>query len=687
METDADLVNDFEVSETTTPTKEEQEQVQNIKDIKSVERPVLINESEEDKSVETDIELLDANLIDNDSAELTVTGPRYNLRPEVKVPSRYEGTIEPLRTQKEAIQLLRTIKAFVLKKRYLYKMANGGKGFRSYREALKSNPNWKNSYEKELRKLENRGGLRVIKRETWMECLPFLEVLKEKVDNVTGEEVLKVRLAIRGDLQKDKPENCYSPTLDQRSIRVSCVGFRSKNCYCSFCDCPGAYLNSRLEKPIYLYLPQGHPDRRDDNYYVYECPSAVYGLAISGQVWYVKFKRTAEKFGFKKCKRNPCMFVKKEGKYRTWLILYVDDFIFGSTERRLVQECEAFFKREFDIKSTKEISKFVGIEIDFTSKGFFLHQEGMLNKLQEIYEIIPKYETPMIQNLKWDKTSSKLKDVSKLQKLFGEANYIAQSTRPDICFSLNMVARMLQQGTKQVHRACKRIIDYAVNTSGLGIEVEKYSADEKDWKLDLYTDSSFADVEDEKYKSTGAYVLLFNNTPVDWKTKKLKWVCTNSGQAEYLALYFGVTQALETAYLIEEFYGCSLFPTNVFCDNMAVIETLTKGVPTDLNRNLATKYFNVVQHCEEGLIHVSYVPSKDNIADMLTKPLGKPLFIKLRNVILQERGNVQDNTVTDTVEVPDKASGHKEDTRRVIKGQGEVVRLKGDGQKEVEYSK
>ena len=122
-----------------------------------------------------------------------------------------------------------------------------------------------------------------------------------------------------------------------------------------------------------------------------------------------------------------------------------------------------------------------------------------------------------------------MKDKKKLQRIFGQLNYLATISRPDISFSVNKIARRLQDPTVEVFRAAKRILSYVVSTSDLGIGLVKGNP----FELTLYTDAAYRDVREDKFKSTGGYLLYSGGVLIDWRTKKLKWVATSSSEAEY----------------------------------------------------------------------------------------------------------------------------------------------------------
>ena len=164
--------------------------------------------------------------------------------------------------------------------------------------------------------------------------------------------------------------------------------------------------------------------------------------------------------------------------------------------------------------------------------------------------------------------------------------------------------------------------------------------------MEVYCDSSFADAALDRYKSTGGYIISLNKTAIAWKTRKIKWVCSSSSQAEYLALYLAAKEAVSLGYLIEDYFNEEIFPIKIYCDNLAVITTIMRDMPTELNKFLSTKYYITSQWQKEGIIDVVYVPSKHNIADMFTKSLGCNLFESLRGCVLKERRSIRDDKKT-----------------------------------------
>ena len=93
------------------------------------------------------------------------------------------------------------------------------------------------------------------------------------------------------------------------------------------------------------------------------------------------------------------------------------------------------------------------------------------------------YSTPLVLNLKWNKSSTNCTDVRKLQAMFGELNYVAGLTRPDISCSVNRNTRRLHDPSKKVVRSAKRIIGYLQGTNNLGLKIKYSERAKEEWQI------------------------------------------------------------------------------------------------------------------------------------------------------------------------------------------------------------
>jgi hypothetical protein len=69
---------------------------------------------------------------------------------------------------------------------------------------------------------------------------------------------------------------------------------------------------------------------------------SIYGLKQASRQWYLKFDRTLKDFGFKENVEDNCVYAKFKNEKYIFLILYVDDILFASSDINLLMEMKKF---------------------------------------------------------------------------------------------------------------------------------------------------------------------------------------------------------------------------------------------------------------------------------------------------------------------------------------------------------
>ena len=92
--------------------------------------------------------------------------------------------------------------------------------------------------------------------------------------------------------------------------------------------------------------------------------------------------------------------------------------------------------------------------------------------------------------------------------------YLAVSTRPDIAFSVNNLARLNSNPQKEHCTALKQILKYLKGTTTIGI---LYKQDRSD-KCVGYSDTDWAGDPSDR-KSTSGYIFMFSDGPISWRSK------------------------------------------------------------------------------------------------------------------------------------------------------------------------
>lgn len=113
----------------------------------------------------------------------------------------------------------------------------------------------------------------------------------------------------------------------------------------------------------------------------------------------------------------------------------------------------------------------------------------------------------------------------------------------------------------------------------------------------------------------------------------------SSTEAELVGLSDGASSVLwAREWLLAQ--GYTLSPTVIYQDNQGVLSLLAKGRNMkQRTRHLNVRYFFFKDRITKGEIELKYLPTKEMVADIMTKPVSGALMSKLRGVLL---GNTQE---------------------------------------------
>ena len=120
------------------------------------------------------------------------------------------------------------------------------------------------------------------------------------------------------------------------------------------------------------------------------------------------------------------------------------------------------------------------------------------------------------------------------QRKIGSILYPGIISRPDIAFTAARLSNFLTNPSPDHIAAANRCIQYLYSSRYLAIMFDGLN-NTKDKAFKAYTDSSFADDQQDR-KSTQGYLFTLFGGPIIWKSGKQIMVITSSTEAELLAL-------------------------------------------------------------------------------------------------------------------------------------------------------
>ncbi|GKD61332.1 putative ribonuclease H-like domain-containing protein [Tanacetum coccineum] len=196
----------------------------------------------------------------------------------------------------------------------------------------------------------------------------------------------KARLVAQGHRQEEgiDYEEVFAPVARIEAIRLflayaSFMGFLVYQM-----DVKSAFLYGTIEEEVYVTQPPGfkdpdHPDK------VYKVVKALYGLHQAPRAWYETLANYLLGNGFKRGKIDQTLFIKKQKGDILLVQVYVDDIIFGSTNKDLCTAFEKLMKDKFQMSSMGELTFFLGLQVQQKEDGIFISQD------KYVAEILKKF--------------------------------------------------------------------------------------------------------------------------------------------------------------------------------------------------------------------------------------------------------------------------------------------------------
>ena len=204
-------------------------------------------------------------------------------------------------------------------------------------------------------------------------------------------------------------------------------------------------------------------------------------------------------------------------------------------------------------------------------------------------------------------------DAELYRSLVGKLNFLT-NTRPDLSYIVQMLSQFLQHPRLPHYEALLHTLRYIHHTTGQGILLK--GADKL--TLQAFSDSDWASCPDSRRSVTG-YILLLGNSPVTWKSKKQRTVSRSSSEAEYRAMASAASEVVWTVNLLEELGIHDLKPIQLNCDNQSAHHIARNPVFHERTKHIDIDCHFTREKVLEGLIQLSYLPTQNQHADVLTK--------------------------------------------------------------------
>ena len=229
--------------------------------------------------------------------------------------------------------------------------------------------------------------------------------------------------------------------------------------------------------------------------------------------------------------------------------------------------------------------------------------------------------------------------------MIGKLNFLEKSTRLDLGYAAHQCARFSCDPKESHAVAVKRIGRYLKGTRDKGLILSP-----EDYSFEVFVDADHSgnwkigECEDDAAtaKSRTGYVIKYAGCPVVWHSKLQTCIALSSTEAEYVALSASLRDAIPMMQLLKEIQDLGYkVPTStpvihcrLFEDNSGALELARVPKMRSRTKHMNLHYHHFRDFVARGLITIHPINTKDQPADVLTKPLGDEDFVKHRHTLL-----------------------------------------------------
>ena len=496
----------------------------------------------------------------------------------------------------------------------------------------------------------------------------------------TGE--IKGRTVAGGNKQRGyiEKEDASSPTVATESVILTSVVDAIEERESAVIDVPNAFIQTAVEdkkKRVIIRIrgmlaemlvkiaPEVYgeyitTDKKGNKQILVECLNALYGTMVASLLYYEKFTNSLKKNGYKVNPYDACVWNKViDGKQCT-ICFHVDDCKISHVSKRVVDQTIEWLRKDYESifedgsgrmkVSRGKVHKYLGMTLDFTTMGQV--KISMLNYVKEIIEAWDKapqlksdgFTTVLSKRGKKGKKCAAPEDLFKIDEdatklntemstafhnIVAKALYMVKRARPDASVSIAFLTTRVRSPDVDDWRKLGHLIDYLRSTVDLPLILGADNTGVLNW----YVDASFA-VHPNMRGHTGGGLTMGIGYPIVSSTKQ-KLNTRSSTESELVGVDDMMPSILWTRYFLKS-QGYHVSDNIIFQDNKStmLLERNGKASSSRRTKHINVRYFFITDRISKGEVRVEWCPTKEMVADFLTKPLQGSVFRNFRDLIM-----------------------------------------------------
>ena len=218
--------------------------------------------------------------------------------------------------------------------------------------------------------------------------------------------------------------------------------------------------------------------------------------------------------------------------------------------------------------------------------------------------------------------------------IIGCLQYVCGWVRFDGLTALSMLSQHTCNRWSLNHfDAAVHLLSYLIGTKTIGNYWSTSDRIHGTMKPYAFSDADLA--TDPSRRSRSAIVIMLNGGPLYCKSFLQTVIQLSTCCSEIIAAAQTSIDLKGVRNLLQELGFTITGPTQQYCDNQAAVQVMNgEASLSQSTKHIEMRYLLVRQLITAGIILLNFVKTSNNISDILSKNLGRVLFLKFRDAML-----------------------------------------------------
>ena len=306
----------------------------------------------------------------------------------------------------------------------------------------------------------------------------------------------------------------------------------------------------------------------------------------------------------------------------------MDDILIIENDVSVLQSVKIWLSKNFSMKDLREETYILRIKIyrDRSKRLLGLSQSTYIDKKLKRFsmEQSKRGYVPMVSGITLSKsmclkTQNERTHMSMIPyaSAIGSIIYAMLCTRPDVSYALSVTSRYQSNLGMGHWVAVKNILKYLRRTKDVFL-----ICGHGDPISSGYTDTSFQSDRDDS-KSQSSYMFTMNGGGVSWKSSKQETTVDSTTESKYIVGSEAAKEAVWIKKFIPELgvLPSIIHPILLYCDNNGAIAQAKELRSHQRSKHVLRRYHLIKEIIGRNDVKIEKIPTDQNIADPLAKPL------------------------------------------------------------------